>query len=91
MLCVCSARSSCPVDPGQDLDVQEPGPGGQVLEAAEKLLLQHRRSHRSHIHVQSNRGIPLASVLKPDLFILDPYPTFKSHSGFDSKIRQIFS
>ncbi len=68
MLCVCSARSSCPIDPGQDLDVQEPGPGGQVLEAAEKLLLQHRRAHRSHIHVQSNRGIPLARAVDPELF-----------------------
>ncbi len=69
MLRVCSLRSSCPVDAGQDLDVQEPGPGGQVLEAAEKLLLQHRRPHRSHIYVQSNRGIPLAHVVDPnDLF-----------------------
>ncbi len=59
-------RSGCSVDTGQDLDVQEPGPGGQVLEAAEKLLLQHRRSHRSHIHVQSNRGIPLASPVDPE-------------------------
>ena len=57
-------RSGCPAHPGQELDVPVAGPGGQVLEAAEELLLQHWRPHRPHIHVQPDRGISVAHAQK---------------------------